>query len=55
MVESSLVYGTVRPSLVSAGKVAVLVCMDDYVDLDDDYRPNKKEISEYNPDFKQHR
>ena len=36
-------------------KVAVLVCMDDYVDLDEDYRPNKKEMSDYNPRYKQQR
>ena len=29
--------------------------MDDYVDLDEDYRPNKKEMSDYNPRYKQQR
>ena len=38
-----------------ADKVAVLVCMDDYVDLDEDYRPNRKEMSDYNPRYKQQR
>lgn len=37
-------------------KTAVLVHMKgEYVDLDDDYWPNKMEISEYNFDFKQHK
>ena len=38
-----------------AEKVAVLVCMDDYVDLDEDYRPNRKEMSDYNPRYEQQR